>query len=156
MHWHGYSYVGSGEAVGSFDRNNRSPDGANFRASNVPPFFVSHWLMRPSSSIARTANGTAANFDEPAAAVDWIAGAFEAAHTNPERQPWPPVADRRADSLGQLQSGNNVLYSAWTTTTTLAEYYLVSCPPPGGSAKCPLGRTDKRPTEGATVMNGMP
>lgn len=149
VHWHGYSYVGSGEAIGSFDRTNRSPDGAAFRTSNVPPFFVSHWLMRPAAAIART-------FDEPDAAVDWIGQAFEAAHANPERRPWPPVADRRADSLGQLESGNNVMYSAWTTTTTLAEYFVVSCPPPGGSARCPLGRADGRPTEGVTVMTGMP
>lgn len=148
MHWHGYSYVGSGEAVGGFDHTNRAPDGPGFRSSNIPPFFLSHWLMRPASSVART-------FEDSEAAVDWIGQAFEAAHTKPDRRPWPTVADRRADSVEQLAMGNNIMYSAWTSTTTLANYYVISCPPPGGSARCPLGRTDER-VEGATQLTGIP
>lgn len=148
MHWHGYSYIGSGEAVGSFDRANRSPDGAAFASSNIPPFFTSHWLRRPASAIART-------FNDAEAAVDWAGEAFQAAHRSPERQPWPSVSDRRAGSIEQLAMGNDILYSAWVNTTTLAEYYVISCPPAGGSARCPLGHKDTRPA-GSTVITAIP
>jgi hypothetical protein len=66
------------------------------------------------------------------------------------------MEDRELSTIQQLTSGHDVLFATnGLIGPEYKEIYLICCPNAGGKAKCPEGRTDKRP-KGATVITGIP
>lgn len=147
-HYHGYAYTGPGNEIGSFDSRSRTPGGADFLTSRVPPFFTAHWLRKPKALV----HGT---WRDPHEAVAWLAATFLAAHTMPDRQPMPPVQTRNADAVTQLAMGNDLVWYSWTSSTSVASISVISCPNRAGTAPCPLGIKDER-EPGQTTLTGVP
>ena len=142
MHFHAYSYRGSGEAIKSFDSGARSPGGPDFASSVVPPEATNAWLAKPT----RMLRGT---FDDPAGAVEWL----RAQHAEVEPSIWhkelntqAPSVDTMAETAADtLARGNDVVWAWWLIGGNFVDLTVVCCPNRDGDHRCPQGRTDRRP-----------
>ncbi|MEV5704515.1 hypothetical protein [Actinoallomurus sp. NPDC052274] len=136
MHFHAYGYRGSGEAVRPYDAV-RSPGGAGFDSSPVPPERTAAWLAKPERFIKDT-------WDDPADAVAWLRRQY--AETGPlilhrERQRYAPTVDvMAATALDTLTRCNDVVWAWWLTGGDFASFAVICCPNRDRDARCPLGR----------------
>jgi hypothetical protein len=149
MHVHAYLYAGKHGVRPRFDATRLDPEGALFATSPFPPNFLAHWLLKPRKFIHHT-------WEDPAEAAKWGVDLYRQVYKGYETRCGSTMEQYEESAVEQLAMGNDVLLA----TNGLAgpdykEIYLICCPNAGGTARCPEGRTDKRP-KGATVMTGVP
>lgn len=149
MHIHIFLFSGKHGKCPKWDADRREPEGALFDSSPFPPYFTAHWLRKPASFVYKT-------WDDPKEAAKWGVDLFRKVYTGHETRSGTSMEEYERFAVEQLTMGNDVLFATnGLIGHDYKEIYLICCPNAGGSAKCPEGRTDRRP-KGSTVMTGVP
>ncbi|MFG3440199.1 hypothetical protein ACGF0J_23370 [Nonomuraea sp. NPDC047897] len=131
MHWHAYTWIGSGEEL---DREEeRRPGSPEFATSPLPPMLTGDWLARPASRITAT-------FDEAAQAVEWLAtryGTVRKAFPHPDRVGLPARLDAAGDALPR---GVDVQWGEWLTGGRFVTISVICGPNRHTAHPCPIRR----------------
>jgi len=131
MHWHAYTWVGSGEEREREDE--RRPGSPDFAGSLLPPMRTGDWLARPASRIR-------ASFDDPGRAVEWLATQYaqiRGAFPRPDRVGLTARLDGAADALPR---GVDVQWGEWLTGGRFATISVICCPNRHVTHPCPIRR----------------